>query len=104
MTSSEVIVQQAIAWRIRLGSEEVSEIDKQACQYWRDSDPRHERAWQRLENMESGFRQTARRTPGLTTTLNQTDAECRRMGRRKALRMMGGSALSLAGVAWLAQH
>ncbi len=97
------IVRQAIAWRIRLGAEDASERDLLACRHWRNSDPQHERAWLRLEQAESGLRIVAERAPRLAqAAIHQTDAECRRIGRRKALKLIGNSALGLGGLALLA--
>ncbi len=45
--SSEVI-EQAIAWRVRLESGQTSADDHVACRYWRAAHPHHEQAWIRL--------------------------------------------------------
>jgi len=101
----ESVVRQAIAWRVRLDSECADEEDYQACSCWRDSDPLNEQAWQRLENMESGLRRMAEQAPCLVKkTIIQTDAECRRIGRRKALKMVGSGLSGVAGLALLAQQ
>ena len=103
----EAIVRQAIAWRIRLGSDDVDDSDVLACDHWRQADASHELAWQRLERMEAPLKQVAggRQSQSmLSKTLLQTDADCRRISRRQALRTLGGSALGIAGLGLLAQQ
>ncbi|UTW48253.1 FecR domain-containing protein [Bacterioplanoides sp. SCSIO 12839] len=98
----ESVVRQAIAWRIRLGSDDVDESDVLACDHWRRSDTTHELAWQRLDHMEAPLKQV--KAPGLTKTLMQTDADCRRLSRRQALRNLGGGVLSVVALGLMAQH
>jgi transmembrane sensor len=47
-----VIVQHAIQWMTRMWSGEASDKDRGACLAWRQENPEHERAWQRLQVME----------------------------------------------------
>jgi transmembrane sensor len=105
----EGTIRQAIAWRIRLGSENVDDSDVLACDHWRQANDSHEQAWQRLERMEAPLQQAVKRTPGLSQsllsqTLVQTDAHCRHISRRQALRTLGSSALSIAALGMLAQQ
>ena len=46
---TDEVVEQAIAWRVRLVSGEASADDAQSCLHWRQQAPQHEQAWQRLE-------------------------------------------------------
>lgn len=101
----ENIVRQAIAWQIRLESEQAADSDRLACEFWRESDPQHELAWQRLQRMNATFEQVASKAPSLAKpALLQTDVDCRRMGRRQAMRTLGGSAFSVAALALLADQ
>jgi len=104
-TLPENIVRQAIAWQIRLESEQAADSDRLACECWRQSDPQHELAWQRLQRMNATFEQVASKAPSLAKpALLQTDVDCRRMGRRQAMRTLGGTAFSVAALALLADQ
>ena len=102
---SEDIVQQAILWRIRLESGEAGFGVPDACLTWRQSHPDHELAWQRLAKMDAVFESTATRAPQLARdTLVSTDSERRKITRRRALRMLGGSAFGVVGISMLANE
>jgi len=45
----------AAEWYFLLGSGEASEAERHACQTWRQSDPRHELAWQRAQQIGRNF-------------------------------------------------
>lgn len=45
------VVEQAVHWFVRLSSGLADDADRAAARRWRDADPQHERAWQRLEGM-----------------------------------------------------
>ncbi|WP_444894285.1 FecR domain-containing protein [Microbulbifer sp. ZKSA004] len=95
----EAVLLQAVSWRVRLGSGEALDSERDACSQWRSADPLHELAWQRFERMESPLDTVARRAPRLAhSTLNQTDAEIRRLNRRAALKTMGGGVLGAFAV------
>ncbi|WP_444930625.1 FecR domain-containing protein [Microbulbifer sp. SSSA002] len=95
----EAVLLQAVSWRVRLGSGEALDSERDACQQWRSANPLHELAWQRFERMESPLNKAASRAPRLAhATLAQTDAEVRRLNRRAALKTMGGGALGLFAV------
>ncbi|MCY1481309.1 Protein FecR [compost metagenome] len=49
------VVEQAIAWRVRLASGTCAADDYAACQQWRGQHPDHESAWQRLEALGGRF-------------------------------------------------
>ncbi|MCU9949390.1 FecR domain-containing protein [Pseudomonas sp. PDM13] len=49
------VVEQAIAWRVRLASGTCPAEEFAACQHWRGIDPEHELAWQRLEALGGRF-------------------------------------------------
>ncbi|WP_166642992.1 FecR domain-containing protein [Alcanivorax sp. 24] len=100
---TESVIKTAIAWRIRLESGLARPSDEQACRHWRDADPAHELAWQRLGKLDSVFHDAAGKAPALArTTLHRTDEERRRLSRRQALCVITGSALGLSSLGWLA--
>lgn len=100
---TESVIKTAIAWRIRLESGLAQTSDKEACRHWRDADPAHELAWQRLGKLDSVFHDAAGKAPALArTTLHRTDEERRRLSRRQALSVITGSALGLSSLGWLA--
>ncbi|MFT3813044.1 MAG: FecR domain-containing protein [Acidovorax sp.] len=43
--------QEASEWFVLLGAETCTEADRRAWRQWRDADPRHEQAWQRVERV-----------------------------------------------------
>jgi len=98
---ADSVVRQAIIWRIRLDtSKDVADLS--ACEYWRSTDPTHELAWQRLEHIESTFHSVANRAPKqLHSTLLKIDNDCKNINRRKALKIMAGSALSISAISGL---
>jgi len=96
------IVRQAIAWHIRLNSTSTAP-EFAACEHWRQSDPSHEVAWQRLQRMDSTFDQAANSAGSLAhATLLQTNNDCQQISRRQALKTMAGSAFSICAIGWLA--
>ena len=50
------VVQQAIVWLVTLQSGAASEAEQHACAAWRQADPRHEQAWQRLSAIGDDMR------------------------------------------------
>ncbi len=101
---SEAVVEQAIHWRIRLESGEFQSSDVQACKQWRQSDPLHELAWQRLQQMESALHRVADQGSSdiAHAALLKTDTHFQSLSRRQALRKLGGAALSVAAFSWMA--
>ena len=49
------VVEQAIAWRVRLATGNCAAETFAACQSWRSQHPEHELAWQRLDALEVRF-------------------------------------------------
>lgn len=49
------VVEQAIAWRVRLASGAVAADEISACQHWRAQHPDNELAWQRLDALSGRF-------------------------------------------------
>jgi ferric-dicitrate binding protein FerR (iron transport regulator) len=50
------ILDEAIAWAVKLSSGTARPEDHEACAAWRDQDPAHEQAWQRLQTVDQQFR------------------------------------------------
>ncbi|MFT0139397.1 FecR domain-containing protein [Alcanivoracaceae bacterium MT1] len=50
-----MVVREAGRWLARLGSEDVTEADHQACQRWRRADPHHEWVWQQMAALQNAF-------------------------------------------------
>lgn len=94
------VITQAIAWRIKLESGKAQEAD---CEAWRKTDPEHEMAWQRLDQMHDVFHSVAEKAPRLGhSTLSRADSERQRISRRRAIKIMTGSVLSVSLSSWLA--
>ncbi len=99
---AESVIRQAIAWHIRLESAP-AESEIIACQHWRQSDPSHELAWERLQQLDSTLQQAANSGGSLAhSTLLKTSEDCHNIGRRQALKTMAGSAFSICAVGLLA--
>lgn len=90
-TPSPAIVEQAIAWRVRLDSGMAAAEDWQACAAWRAADAQHEQAWQRLESL-------GRRFAALPSGLARAAlvAAPLDVSRRRALKGLGIGAVVLA--------
>lgn len=98
---SDDMVLQAIGFRIRIETSNRPE-DSAACSAWRQADARHELAWQRLGNMDNTFHAIANRAPLLAReTLLKTDSDRQLLSRRRALGVLGGSALTVGCAALL---
>ncbi|UWN50626.1 hypothetical protein ASALC70_02848 [Alcanivorax sp. ALC70] len=50
------LVREASRWLARLGRDDVDDTDRAACDAWRRADPRHERVWQRLLELDGALR------------------------------------------------
>lgn len=99
------VVESAIQWRVRLEACDADAELMAACQSWRGENPEHERAWQRLEDLDGLFRPDRIGSTWLAReTLAKVDSNRRAMTRRNALKVLGGSALGLAGMAMVANE
>ncbi|WP_349616434.1 FecR family protein [Azotobacter salinestris] len=91
---SERVAQEAVRWLVELqdGADEQLRHD---WQHWREADPEHERAWQRIESVN-------RRLRGLPPAAARAAVEgAPRHGRRQVLGMLGLAAVAAPAV-WLA--
>lgn len=94
---SPAVVQQAIAWMVRLQSGSASPAAWDECLRWREAAPEHALAWERLQGIQGRFAVM----PDVPSALAQQtmDAARKHMGRRKAMGLlsvaMGGGATAL---------
>lgn len=93
-TIDEAVVEQAIAWMVRLQSSGFDTREREACQRWRNAHPDHERVWTRLETLGERFRSIP--APLAHATLDRPASHS--LGRRGALKMiavlLGGALLA----------
>lgn len=57
---SSDLLDQAIAWAVRLGSGSADRKAHDECDAWRAAHPSHEQAWQQVQAVEDAFRQVPR--------------------------------------------
>jgi len=57
---SSDLLDQAIAWAVRLGSGSADSKAHDECDAWRAAHPSHEQAWQQVQSVEDAFRQVPR--------------------------------------------
>lgn len=92
------IVKQAIVWLVTLQSGSTSPADKFACAAWREADPRHEQAWQRLNTLGQDLRSGSDHlAPSMLRSVLRSSAHS---NRRMILKSLFGVAL-LGGTAAL---
>lgn len=90
------LVNQAIAWSVRLRLHIASATELQDFIAWRQADPMHEAAWQRIESMQQ---QMTALPPQISSRILAESARsaARRKGRRNALKLMLAGGLVGAG-------
>lgn len=88
---SPAVVQQAIAWLVRLQSGSASPAAWDECRRWREAAPEHALAWERLQGIQGRFAGM----PPMPSSLAQRTLDVARkdVGRRKAMLAVGGTAL-----------
>lgn len=59
----ESVLDQALIWMVTLQSGTSSAADQQACQQWRNENPQHELAWQRLVGLGCDMRRNTHALP-----------------------------------------
>lgn len=91
------ILDEAIAWVVRLESGRADERTRQACAAWRAAHPAHEQAWQRLQAWGREFPAQPAVAPELALRTLEGARQNRRLdeGRRKTLKLLGVGAGSL---------
>lgn len=98
---SPAVVQQTIAWMVRLQSGNASPTAWDECRRWREAAPEHALAWARLQGIQNQFSGM----PAMPSSLAQRTLEGARkdVGRRKAMGLMA-VAVGTGGVALLLQQ
>jgi transmembrane sensor len=88
------VLDQAAHWFVRLASGQASTQDHHALLQWRDADPEHERAWQRLQGVEQKLRGGALPAPVARAALGAVD-----LGRRRTLKTLAVAGAALGSAA-----
>ncbi|WP_432239454.1 FecR domain-containing protein [Herbaspirillum robiniae] len=102
------LVDQAIAWSVRLRLHAADPVQRQACQAWRSADARHEAAWQRIESMQQALANVPPTLAGQVLAARAGEASARK-GRRNALKLLlagaavGATAYAGRDSAWMQQ-
>lgn len=101
---AESLIQAAIGWAVRLQFNQPSEQDRQAFEQWLRADPLHGLAWQRVSGLKGFEADLGALPPGLVqTTLRSAQDHrlgARAAGRRRAVKLLPGVGIALAG-GWL---
>ncbi|MFL9925362.1 FecR domain-containing protein [Herbaspirillum lusitanum] len=85
------LVDEAIAWGVRLRLRVANAAELQAFQAWRNADPRHEAAWRRIEAMQHDMQQhVSTLPPQMAGQVLATSAQnaAQRKGRRTAIKLI----------------
>lgn len=99
LTPDSLIVQEAIAWMVKLQSGIASIDDLSNCEQWRQQNPLHEQAWRQLESLSSNFKTI----PSLVAhaALEQPAANLhfnnRRLALKSLLMLVGAGSLAYSG-------
>ncbi len=85
------LLDQAIAWAVRLGSGSADDRAHEACNAWRAEHPAHEQAWQQVQTVEDAFRQVPPLNGALAHGALQAATRMRsnQQNRRRALGVLG---------------
>lgn len=98
---SSDLLDQAIAWAVRLGSGSADRKAHDECDAWRAAHPTHEQAWQQVQAVEDAFRQVPRMSDtggALAHGALQAATRMRaQQGRRRALGAIGVMGLAATG-------
>lgn len=97
------IIDAAIAWYAHLASGHAQPSDWRTCAEWREADPRHECAWQRLEAIAGRLRQ-ASGDPHLPTREVVTNSADYLASRRRALKTLAALVVGAPGFWWAARR
>lgn len=104
---SQAVLQEAIAWMLRLDSQPVDEADHVAWREWLERHPDHRRAWDQLGAIDACFTDVAVTTPARQALLRSAGEPLTRRPSRSSRRAAVVSALGialLACAAWLANQ
>tara|TARA_R110001606_G_scaffold21302_1_gene75172 strand:+ start:17782 stop:18774 length:993 start_codon:yes stop_codon:yes gene_type:complete len=83
------ILGEAAEWLATLHSGDVDDADRGRCRDWRGADPRHERAYRKMESLWRRFEGLGSDGGAATSTLNAV------LGARRRQRLRGGGALAV---------
>lgn len=92
------ILDQAVAWAVRLQSGMAGADVRAGCAAWRAANALHERAWQQIEAVERAFRNIPSSSGTVAHRTLQSVARQRtaRMDRRRMLKLMGWGVVGVA--------
>lgn len=92
-SSTAEILDEAIAWAVRLGSGMAGEDEHAACRRWRAAATTHEHAWRQVQSVEQEFHQAAAKTGSAgRCALHLVRVD---QGRRRMLKVLGIGAAGL---------
>lgn len=96
---NRAILKSAAAWYAQLGSDDVTDADRHAWQAWRSAHPDHERAWQKIEQLQQQMQGHRRALPkDIVAVTSRLTAAQQSTQRRTVLKTLvsifvGGTAL-----------
>ncbi len=97
------VLDQAVAWGVKLYSGTARPEDLAACSAWRDANPLHEYAWRQLLAMEQEFSRIPENTAGIACRTLEGASQSRKWSRRQAMKLLG-YVFAAAGTAFLVQE
>jgi transmembrane sensor len=92
------LIDQAIAWGVRLRLRAANAGELQAFEAWRRADARHEAAWRRIETMQQELQLVRALPPQLAGQVLAASAQGALGRRRNAMKLMLGGAMVGAGL------
>jgi len=87
------LIDQAIAWSVRLRLRVANAGELQAFEAWRRADARHEAAWRRIESMQQDLQQLRSLPPQVAGKVLAASAREAAGRRRNAMKLMLGGAM-----------
>ncbi|MFP4251387.1 MAG: FecR domain-containing protein [Guyparkeria sp.] len=87
-------IETAAGWMARLLADDATDQDRSECRRWREADPRHERAWQKMTEVSGKFASVPANTDGARVLMRarQTSASRRRFLNLSLLMAVGATA------------
>lgn len=98
-----LVVKQAINWVLRLRNNAGNPGLLQQCDTWRAAHHEHELAWQRVQSLQQELHSSLRAVPGAQVAFDTLENSAQRLGRRQALKLLGGVML-VGSAAWLGKE
>jgi transmembrane sensor len=89
------IIDQAIAWAVKLHSGTAGPEDIEACEAWRDEAPVHEQAWQRIQTVDQQLQAVPERAAPLACLTLENTLRNRSASRRRVLKFAALAAVFL---------